>query len=149
MKENIKFKQSKDGGLDVPINWIIENADFAFTHLHHNGERPHVVTKLKWKDTNWNRFEIDSYSDGIRVSAASEYNGQYNIKERTSKNIDEFIWDRIYGYEHGGSKGIALYYSIRSFGRFIFRLWESDVAQIIGMGFVIYYGYDFIKWLFH
>ena len=145
--KKIKFKQSKNGGLNVPINWIIENAYFAYTHFHHNGERPHVVTRIKWEDM-WNCFEIDTYSDGIRVSGASEYNGWEDVKEVTDKNIDEFVWKKLDLMGCDVTINMWRHYQIVGWKRLFRALFKSDIVQIIITGIITYLGYYVLKYFF-
>jgi len=144
MKDRIKFKKSSESVFSLDPNLIVSDALFVFTHLGHNGYRPHVVTRKKFHGMDC--FEMDACSDGVRISGASEYTDWRQIKERSDANIDEFIYDRLYGYETGGTKGISMGYLTASIRRFIYRLLKSDIVQIMVTGLVTYWGYHIIKW---
>lgn len=91
----IKFKQSKTWWGEESLEWILQNALFAYNFEGHNGERPHIVTKIPMSSdiTKLDCFELDSDRWGVCLKGQSQYSSRdrgFKIT-KSSTDVREFL----------------------------------------------------------
>lgn len=93
MKQTIKYQQSKNWWEVQDIDWMINNAQFAFTHIGHRGNRVRIVTNVKLNGMNCFEFCNDKY--GIRIVSASLFSGLENYFFTTKVKDKKGIIDML------------------------------------------------------
>lgn len=114
--KKVKFKVSAAWWQTKSIEWIIDNAEFAFTNDSYKGNRVQIVTRKSLQ--GFNCFEFDNDKHGIIVTSESVYNINYwyalTVKEaKTKAEIIEML--KTFYFEWGASELINPKSSLKSF----------------------------------